>query len=85
MASCPVGTYANNGVCEFCSFSCAACLCAADICISCPTGQYLFQGACFAECPVNIIIGVCPNQCLSELFTAADGSCNQCSSNCVSC
>lgn len=34
--TCPVGTFNNNGICEYCSFECAACLGSSNTCVLCP-------------------------------------------------
>lgn len=84
--SCPVGTFSENKICKYCSFECAACLGSANTCIACPDGQYLFEGKCFAKCPIPLVNGKCPNLCPSGYFTqVGSGNCIKCSDKCTSC
>ncbi len=49
--TCVEGTYAEAGVCQVCDFKCATCIGSATNCLSCPGGQILYKGGCWAACP----------------------------------
>lgn len=85
LASCPVGTYSNNGKCEYCSYNCATCLGTSTTCTSCPSGKVLFSGACYDKCPYVMIGGICSFNCARGLFKTAINQCANCSSVCSSC
>jgi len=84
-----------NGVCQVCDFSCATCLGSATNCISCPVGQLLYQGGCWANCPAILLTNsascgstvgsCCVDNCPDGFFKLGQSSCAPCSPQCTTC
>ena len=82
---CPVGTYANNGQCQYCAYNCKSCLGSATTCTACPNGKVLYSGACYDQCPYMMIAGVCTFKCKNGLYKTAMNDCQSCDSRCATC
>lgn len=69
---CPDGTYANSTFnnCSFCNSPCNNCA-NLSFCLSCVTGNYLYNGICSSSCPIG--------------YLATNGLCSQCTSPCQTC
>ena len=83
MSACPNGTFfsLDTSSCQVCSSTCASCAGSATTCTGCPSGQILFNGACYSQCPFGTIAS-------GSTCTTCDGSCGACSSStsyCTSC
>lgn len=89
--SCNDGTFANNGVCEVCDFRCATCIGSATNCISCPDGQLLYKGGCWATCPAILLSvtgtsgAACVDECPSGFWKVSNSECAPCSPQCTTC
>lgn len=88
--TCNDGTYANNGVCEVCDFKCATCLGSASNCISCPQGQLLYKGGCWATCPGILLSNsgaeaTCVDSCPDGFYKYSTTTCAPCSIQCTTC
>ncbi|MGD0465686.1 MAG: hypothetical protein ABSA84_03215 [Gammaproteobacteria bacterium] len=78
-ASCPSGTYNNNGSCSNCSTNCSSCT-AGNNCSACSSG-YLYNHACVSSCPSGTYANgnscsSCPNNCST---CTSSSSCSACS------
>ena len=82
---CPVGTYAVNNTCQYCSYSCATCIGSATTCSSCPESKVLYNGACYDKCPYMMIGGICTFQCAAGLYKTPINECKKCDSTCKTC
>ena len=89
--SCNDGTFASNGVCQVCDFSCATCLGSATNCISCPNNQILYQGGCWTTCPAILLqstgtgSATCVNSCPDGFYKVSATACAPCSPQCTTC
>ena len=88
--SCVPGTYASEGVCQVCDFRCATCLGSASNCLSCPDGQILYKGGCWAVCPAIQLQAVgmnasCVDNCPDGYFKLSATECSPCSIQCTTC
>jgi hypothetical protein len=88
--SCVDGTYAEAGVCQVCDFRCATCLGSATNCISCPAGQVLYQGGCWAQCPAISLQRVgqnasCTDACPDGYYKVSATECAACAIECTTC
>ena len=81
--TCPVGTYAINGTCQYCAFNCKSCLGSNTTCTACPSGKILFNGHCYDKCPYVMIGGVCTFNCAKGLYKTAINQCEKCDSQCA--
>lgn len=79
---CPTGSYASEGLCKTCDFSCASCLGSARLCTSCPTGKFLFNGACYDYCPQFNSNGQCVTTCPPGFYQSSNSACTVCPSIC---
>lgn len=70
--SCPFKTMKTGLTCSACSTDCESCLVTTSTCIACPTGKYLYSGACYSDCPSDITV---------QMGTV----CEVCSINCATC
>lgn len=88
---CNDGTYANNGVCEVCDFKCATCIGSSTNCISCPDGQLLYKGGCWAACPAILLSNTgtggasCVDECPAGFWKYSNSECAPCSPQCTTC
>ena len=85
LTSCPVGTYAINGTCQYCAYSCKTCLGANTTCTSCPDGKILYNGACYDKCPFVMIGGICTFNCAKGLYKTPINECKACDVTCATC
>lgn len=88
--TCVDGTYASEGVCQVCDFRCATCLGSATNCISCPSGQILYKGGCWATCPAIQLQAVgqnasCVDQCPDGFYKLSVTECAPCAIECTTC
>ena len=88
--SCVDGTFAEGGVCQVCDFRCATCLGSPTNCISCPDGQVLFKGGCWANCPAISLQRVgqnasCTDICPNGFYKRSATGCSPCAIECTTC
>lgn len=89
---CNDGTFAQNGVCQVCDFKCATCLGSSTNCISCPSGQLLYKGGCWATCPAILLSDTksgtassCVETCPDGFYKVSETECSACSAQCTTC
>lgn len=85
LESCPVGTYAINGSCQYCAYNCKTCIGADTTCTSCASGKILYNGACYDKCPYLMIGGICTFNCANGLYKTVMNQCEACDSRCATC
>ena len=88
--SCVAGTYPVGGVCQVCDFKCATCLGSATNCISCPSGQVLYKGGCWSQCPAISLQRVgqnasCSDTCPDGFYKVSQTECAPCAIECTTC
>ena len=85
VSSCNEGTFASNGLCMVCSFTCATCVGSSTNCLTCPTGLLLFNNTCVNSCPGIFNGNVCSFSCPPGNYNVSLTSCAACASTCLTC
>ena len=88
--TCVDGTYPVQGVCRICDFRCATCVGSSTNCLSCPYGQVLYKGGCWAQCPAISLQLVgrnasCTDSCPEGFYKVSTSECAKCSIQCTTC
>ena len=88
--NCVDGTYVSNGVCLVCDFRCATCIGSATNCVSCPAGQVLYNGGCWATCPAisfaqDGMNATCTDSCPAGFWKVSVTQCAPCAAQCTTC